>query len=380
MEHNNPKILICGNYGATNLGDEAILDGILNNIQKTFKKAEVVVLSYNPSRTSQMHNVYATSLFPMGIRSLLKGIFKLEIAKTLKEIKRCNIFILGGGGLFTDEKLFAIFLWGWHGILSIFFKKPLYIYANSIGPLNTKIGRFITRYLFRKAQIITVRDENSAEIVKKIKIKVRPQITTDPALSIHVKNKKSIQEHPYVVINLRPWIKKVSDLEKNIIDLINEITLKYKLEVILLPFQTKYNNDNNILSKIFTQAVRKNMVKIADTNDEYQKAIDLIQNAEIFICMRLHGLIFALLTKTPFISLSYSPKVRNFCKMIKMEKYCLDLSSLKYKEFKSLFERVWKNREKIQQNLGIQREILKKREKENIRRLESFFKKTNLNF
>lgn len=372
---NNPKILICGNYGATNLGDESILDGILNNIEKTFKKTEVTVLSYNPSRTSQMHNIHAAPLFPMGISSLFKGIFKLEIAKTLREIKKCDIFILGGGGLFTDEKLFAIFLWGWHGILAKIFKKPLYIYANSVGPLNTKVGRFITRYLFQKAQIITVRDEKSAETVKKIKVKIRPQITTDPALALNIKNKKSIQKYPYVVVNLRPWIKKISNLEKNMANLINEITFKYKLKVILLPFQTKHDNDKNILSKIFTQVEQKNMVKIANTNDEYQKAIDLIQNAEIFIGMRLHGLIFALLTKTPFISLSYSPKVRNFCKMINMEKYCIDLSSLKYKEIEDLFEKAWKSREEIRQNLGIQKEILKKREKENVRRLRSFFKK-----
>ena len=81
-------------------------------------------------------------------------------------------------------------LWGWHGLLAKIYNKPLYIYANSIGPLKGKISKFITRYVLNKANIITVRDTASANLIKEINVKVRPQITTDPAFALNISNIK----------------------------------------------------------------------------------------------------------------------------------------------------------------------------------------------
>ena len=50
MSEKNDKIVLCGHYGATNIGDEAIGFSLVNIIKKKYPHTEVVILIYNPAR------------------------------------------------------------------------------------------------------------------------------------------------------------------------------------------------------------------------------------------------------------------------------------------------------------------------------------------
>ena len=62
----NPKITICGNYGATNIGDEMILRGIVSTIRSIKQDAEITVLSHNPEETSKRYEVNSCYFLPFG--------------------------------------------------------------------------------------------------------------------------------------------------------------------------------------------------------------------------------------------------------------------------------------------------------------------------
>jgi polysaccharide pyruvyl transferase WcaK-like protein len=51
------QIGISGSYGGMNLGDEAILEGILGELRATLPAADVTVFSRNPADTLARHNV-----------------------------------------------------------------------------------------------------------------------------------------------------------------------------------------------------------------------------------------------------------------------------------------------------------------------------------
>jgi polysaccharide pyruvyl transferase WcaK-like protein len=56
MEDKRLQIGISGSYGGINLGDEAILDGILDQLRATIS-ADVTVFSRNPNDTLVRHKV-----------------------------------------------------------------------------------------------------------------------------------------------------------------------------------------------------------------------------------------------------------------------------------------------------------------------------------
>ena len=57
MKHTS--IIIEGYYGCGSLGDEAILQGLLQMIKKQYSSVDITVVSFNPKQTSEMHDVKA---------------------------------------------------------------------------------------------------------------------------------------------------------------------------------------------------------------------------------------------------------------------------------------------------------------------------------
>src|SRR5690606_17927677 len=117
-----------------------------------------------PEQTLRQFKVPCAPLFPLGLRSVLKRRFRAAF----KALKASDAVILGGGGLFQDDKLYACFLWAWQVFWVKRLKKPLFIYATGVGPLHSKVGQWLTRWAYCQAQSITVRDAASKELLLKL--------------------------------------------------------------------------------------------------------------------------------------------------------------------------------------------------------------------
>lgn len=341
------KAVIIGNYGATNLGDETILENIL----KHHPEIDFTVFSHNPSETQQKHKVKSTYSLPFGLHSILRG----NTHHSLKALHQADFVIIGGGGLFTDEKIKAVLLWSWHFFWAKHYQKPVFFYANSIGPLKTKIGKWLTKKVFQKANFITVRDSESAEYLKQWKIK-NYKITADPAFlsvtqnlskydtSINKSfNKLRIRKRT-VAISLRSWIKH----EKNYVEILKKITKKQEekgYQILLISMQSFQDDDRKILEKITT---KKSLI-ISPQN--FTELLGILNQCEFTIGMRLHFIIASTLSKTPFIALSYSQKIDSLIKNLAMENYLLPIEKIKTNKLQNLIKNIEKNQKEIKQKL-----------------------------
>ena len=83
-------VVISGYYGFGNLGDEAILEQLLNDLKRLVPADNIVVLSANPA--------YTTSLYQV------RSINRWQISTLLPVLKQARLFISGGGGLFQDTR------------------------------------------------------------------------------------------------------------------------------------------------------------------------------------------------------------------------------------------------------------------------------------
>src|SRR6056297_2129877 len=124
------KFIICGNYGAGNLGDELILEGLLKEFSEKFTQSEFTVMSANPEETSKKYKVCSVPHIPSGAKSSLKSIF--QRTETKKELKDADCFILGGGGLFLSLRKRANWIWGVQAMKALWYRKPLIIWGQSL--------------------------------------------------------------------------------------------------------------------------------------------------------------------------------------------------------------------------------------------------------
>src|SRR5512146_1733773 len=163
------RIGISGSYGGLNLGDEAILEGILGQLRATVP-ADVTVFSRVPSHTLATHDVQRA----IAPRSLTRR-------EIVPEIKDLDLFVLGGGGILYDGEgetyLREVFIAHDVGV-------PVMLYAISAGPLATPSTRRAVREALNASPstVITVRDRLGYRLLEDVGVTQDITLTADPAL------------------------------------------------------------------------------------------------------------------------------------------------------------------------------------------------------
>jgi polysaccharide pyruvyl transferase WcaK-like protein len=127
------KILCSGGWGYGNLGDDLILQGTLNGLQKAFPRAEITVTSASPTDTNSINNVHSIpsirNLCLSSARTRLKTAIRYGAAyaclsKTVRKnahlLSRIrdfydgyDLFVQAGGGYFN-----SVFWWAlpWYAL------------------------------------------------------------------------------------------------------------------------------------------------------------------------------------------------------------------------------------------------------------------------
>ena len=162
------RIGISGSYGGMNLGDEAILDGMLTQLRATVP-ADITVFSRNPADTLARHNVEHA----LPVRSLTRK----EITP---EVQKRDLLVLGGGGILYDGDaqtyLREVFLA--HEL-----EIPVFLYAISAGPLTVPASRrAVAEALNAATSPITVRDRFGYRLLEDVGVTQPIHLTADPAL------------------------------------------------------------------------------------------------------------------------------------------------------------------------------------------------------
>ncbi len=303
------KIVLCGNYGGINTGDEAILQGFLSVLKG---KAHITVLSHNPQHTANAYQEYeieTAHVFPMGVKSMLKNTFNGEKNKTVRAIKNADLFILGGGSLFTDEESWRAPLnWHWQAKVAKRNNTKIIMFGQTVGPISSNYLRNLTAETFNWADEIYVRDAESQNFLNEIGIKKTSIKTGDCALLLnkHMANSDTKTPHNIngdVLFIPRDWPNgpNVSEIAK----MLTQITKRKVKTLSLYRDLEKFEQDGG------TEPSPQRSECIGPL-----KLIEEMQNSSLVVSMRLHGNILAAIAGTPFIPLSYSKKVNGFMKEV----------------------------------------------------------------
>lgn len=145
------KAVISGYYGYENFGDELILDVLLEHLKSL--NLDITVLSGNIDYTMS--------------RNCVKAVNRFDIKRVISEIKSSDVLISGGGSLLQDVTSFKSLIYYLFIIsLGILFNKKVIIFAQGIGPIKNKFGKIMTKLLLKQCYYVSVRDENSYNLLK----------------------------------------------------------------------------------------------------------------------------------------------------------------------------------------------------------------------
>ena len=321
------KIAVIGNYGATNIGDDAILTALLRQLEGH----KVTVFSAYPEMTKPLFGTKAAPLFPLGFRSLYRNGFR----RPYRALKKSDVVILGGGGLFQDSYLYACFLWAWQVFWVRLLKKPLFICATGVGPLNTRIGRWLTRWAYNQASVITVRDQYSADVLKKIGLKRDVHITADPVFLFKKPDFAKSRIKGTYIISLRPWLRYNQKILSVFGAFLQELKENKGAEFIFVSMQQIKERDMRMIEPLVSRLGGELYLP-----NHFADLLQIMETAEFAIGMRFHFMIAAILTQTPLLPVSYAPKTEEVFEDSELRDYVSQAKSLSVEKLRNDLKRL----------------------------------------
>lgn len=312
---NQKKITInlLGSYSGNNKGDLAIVQAIVNNLIHKLPDIEIHIPSKNPP-------LLRKHLPKQGNISVYRTITAYLGPQSLKYLKHADCLIYGGGGLFFDRQLFNIF---YNHIFNLFivtllnrllFKKPIYLFSVGVSKLDNKLARFMTKFILRNADHISVRDEPSRRIFSEITDK-KIHLRYDPAFLLKPKPNEEInrfaqqftQEKTLLICLNQAAKKSLSELAK----LVERFAKDHN--VILYQNLRKQTTADLLWKKL---SERENIHKMDLNPYSPSEIIYLFTKADYIVSFPMHGGIFAYLAGKPAALVDYDPKVRELGRII----------------------------------------------------------------
>ncbi len=307
------RVGISGSYGGLNLGDEAILAGIIGELRRSLP-VELTVFSRNPEDTVARHRVERA----VKVRQLTRR-------EAREEVKHLDLLILGGGGILYDADAEAYLR---EVVLARELGIPVMVYAISAGPLQDPKVRSAVAQVLNQAELITVRDRQGYRLLEDVGVEKEIHLTADPALLIEAASlpteallTEGVDFHRHLVgfsvrepgpaaphISTDHYYELLANAADFMIDRLNA-------DVVFVPMEkADIQHSHGVVSKM-EYPQRAEILRREYTSEQI---LSLIGRLEFCVGMRLHFLIFSALQGVPFVALPYASKVMGFIQELEM--------------------------------------------------------------
>ena len=316
------EICIGGYAGCGNLGDDAVLQGYLEQLSPKTRRERTVVLSGNPRRDQKRFDV--------------RCVGRKNPFAVLHAFRQSERFLCGGGSLLQNGTGFRSLCY-YLGLLRLarLCGCKTELLASGIGPLRGKIATRMTVSEVKKCSRIVLRDEESGKLLSERGVeRERLEYCDDPASMLKIppmtrlellkREMSAVEGRAYFCVVVR------QETETGAVCL-GKLSVALRLfvkEHDLLPvFMVFDSREDRAVSLQMCQEVRGRMAWIREASD----ALAIISGCRFLVSMRLHALIFARTAGIPSIAISPSevePKLASFCETQKFRHFSPSMLSV----------------------------------------------------
>ncbi|MFD2763408.1 polysaccharide pyruvyl transferase family protein [Micromonospora eburnea] len=296
---------VLGSYGGRNLGDEAILTGLLSDLRHLEPNARIIVFSRNPAHTAMAHpDVEAVPW---------EGVSRADSSLILADL---DLLILGGGGILYNREarryLRVVRVAQERGL-------PLLTYAVGVGPLSDSVDTGMVRETLAGATEVTVRDQESRMVLEEAGLLNPITVTADPAFLLEPEDfpESWLREEGVpagkrlVGLSVREPGRAAERLDidgyhRLLAQIGDFLVHRIDAYVLFVPMERDDIRHSHGVMSHMTTAERG---RILHGDYSPRQILGLMRHFDLAVGMRLHFLIFAAMAGTPFLPLPYAGKV-----------------------------------------------------------------------
>jgi polysaccharide pyruvyl transferase CsaB len=360
------KILIFGNFGNGNNGDEVVLMAMLQEFHKLDPNVQITVISGNPVLTERLH----------GVRAIRRG-FSPEV---IQAIARTDVVIIGGGGILIDQahsnlKYSLVIL------VAYIFQKPIMVYGIGLDTLTGNIARKSIQCSFNKVAVIALRDKESKEEMHKLGVKTPIYVTADPAFTLDaphrevfrkVLNRAGIYEKNSPWIGISIWPTDNFDSYQRVLqifaDLADHLIVEYGCGIAFLVMSTiGFEGDLEGSYRIVGMMKHPDSAQVLGAGYHPRALMATFGQMDLIIGMRYHSLVLSTLMHVPLIGIERKkyPKNTYFLREVQQTSGG-SAHSVTADQLKEHVARVWKKKAEMKSLIIKGDCMLRKRASQNI--------------
>lgn len=342
-----PRIVISGYYGFHNAGDEAVLAGLVDTFRDCLPEAQLHVASADPEATRALHGVEAFDRY--------------RWQEFREQMRACDAFVSGGGSLLQDvTSRRSIYYYLGTLALASYFRRPVMICGQGIGPIQAAPARSLATMLLNRARVITVRDPDSLETLKALGVhQPTVELTADPVFALRPADPEPAAlllrregvdlSRPRVAFALRAWPPAPEGgdrpaegeaLENAAAEAVAYVARELNAQPVLVPMHPP---GDQAFARAVADRAGVPCVRLCGGYPP-RDTVALFGQMDLVVGMRLHALIFAALQGVPLVGISYDPKVEGFLRSLERTS-AADLASIRGETLSQAIRHVWENRQ-----------------------------------
>lgn len=319
-----PRVLIGGvGYGLGNVGDEGVLEGIVQDVRSVTPAASITVLTWSPQATANL----------LGVRAV-----RTRIQSVVEQVARSDVVICGGASIVAEyydrhasitEKLksypgYPLTL----VTLAKVLRKKIMVYAVGVEPIESPwFKRWVAQSL-NLVDAFTVRDEASKQLLGEWGDVSRVAVAADPAFNLSPPPAKVTDEflraqglefpNSALLVGMSfayepRFVKKLDEQIDFFTELAQRLIVENNAYIVLIPMNTDPVLDYQGLTRV-AQRLPASRVTVLKGNYYPSQVIGLVSRLDLVVSSRMHLLIFSAIANTPFAAVSRGPKIDAFAR------------------------------------------------------------------
>jgi len=344
-------ILACGYYGFANLGDEAVLAGLLHGLRQAGYADTVTVMSADPAYTQSEHGTPA--------------IPRTDLRAVWRTMCRSRVFVLGGGSLIQDvtSARSVVYYLGMHTLARRAGCRIAWI-GQGIGPLRRGWARRWTARAARQTDVVVVRDPASAELLQAMGLS-QVQVGADLSFLLpdaDTENGWKVlqrfgveQKDALIAMAPRQWTGGQVAVASLFQSLARFAVEQWGARVVLLPMHA--SRDGEFIKEI---ALRVPEAIVLNEPLSVQEVKAVLACCVVVVGVRLHALMLAAASGVPALAISYDPKVRAFWEPVE-PKHVLEVADVNEHVLQQHLAEIWEQqhvlRDRVKAYAARQREL-----------------------
>jgi polysaccharide pyruvyl transferase WcaK-like protein len=373
--------------GYGNLGDAAIQDSVIVNIQRRLPRARVVGFSFVPEDTVKRHGIHCYPLtrhsqqdaattqptdprrkVTSALTSVLSKVPVLRavaravknavreslfLARSYEVLKSLDLLIISGGGQLCD-------LWGgaWahpynvfkFSVLARLAGSRLYFLNVGAEPLEHRLSRFFAKSAVRLAHYVSFRDAYSQTLVRRLGVKAETSVHADCAYGLegtqYVQDTPSASARQIVGVNPmgfcdpRVWPRQEQSVYESYLEKLTSFSLWLLQEGYHLTlFTTSRGVDQYAVADLKRRVVERRASSDSSTRsstwpgetvnevlcESVNELLGVMSGCDFVVTSKYHGVIFCQLLMKPVIALSYQKKIEVAMQPLGEGRFCASI-------------------------------------------------------